>query len=121
MGDQPQVVLLGDSVLMDSLANNLYDQQLLDIIRINSSSLKISQLAKSLEPDLIIYEYSTKFTQLMHELVNKQADTQLLVIDLFCSQVIVLNCQLRPTTTMQELCELIKEEVQRCSQRKEVF
>jgi len=121
MGDQPQVVLLGDSVLMDSLANNLFDQQALDIIHINSSSIEIPELTQSIQPDLIIYEFSTKFTRLMHELINKQANTQLLVIDLFCSQVIMLNCQLHPTKTMQELCALIKEEVVRCSLRKEVL
>ena len=120
MGDQPQVVLMGDSVLMDSLANNLFDQQALDIVRINSSSLDIPDLTKSIQPDLIIYEYSTKFTRLMHELISKKANTQLLVIDLFCSQVIMLSCQLHPTKSMQQLCELIKEEVELCSQRKEV-
>ena len=120
MGEQPQVVLLGDSVLMDSLANNLDERNYLDIVRINSASVEIPQLTETLEPDLIIYEFSSKFTPVMHALLTKRENTLMMVIDLYCSQVILLNCQLHPTHTMHELCDLVKEEVQRCMQRREV-
>ena len=120
MREKPQVVLLGDSVLMDSLSNNLCERQFFEIVRINSSSRDLPELTQSLKPDLIIYEYSMKFSQLMHALLCEKPNTLLMIIDLYCSQVIVLNCQMRPTHTMQELCELIREEIQHCSARKEV-
>ena len=97
MGEQPQVVLLGDSVLMDSLANNLDERNYLDIVRINSASVEVPQLTETLEPDLIIYEFSSKFTPVMHALLTKRENTLMMVIDLYCSQVILLNCQLHPT------------------------
>ncbi len=120
MGKQPQVVLLGDSVLMDSVANSLIDRQFLDVVRITKETSEFNQLTDSLLPDLIVYEYDTKITDLVHSLLSKQIDSLLLVIDPYFSQVIVLDCHLRPAQSMQELCELIKEEVQRFAQRKEV-
>ena len=120
MQNQPQVVLLGDSVLMDSVANNLLDGQFSEVTRINSDTSDLGELVNSLKPVLIVYEHDKKFTDLMHSLLSRQPGTLLLAIDLYCSQVIVFDCHRRPTQSMRELCELIKEEVQRCAQRNEV-
>jgi len=119
MGDQPQIALLGDSVLMDSVAKSLIDRQFSGVVRINPESSDLNQPDNSIKPDLIIYEYDAKFTNLIHSFLTKQPDTLLLAIDLYCNQVLVFDCQLHPAQSMQELCELIKEEVQRCAQRKE--
>ena len=120
MSNQPQVVLLGDSVLMDSVASSLVDRQFPGVIRIINNFGEIGELVNSLKPDLIIYEHQAESDNPVHALLSQQPAALLLAIDLSCSQVIVLDCQLRPTKSMQELCDLIKEEVRRCAQRKEV-
>ena len=119
MEDQPQVVLLGDSVLMDSVAKSLIERQFSGVVRINTDSYNLNQPEISINPDLIVYEHNTKFTNLIPSFLSKQPDTLLLAIDLYHSQVLVFDCQLRPTQSLHELCELIKEEVQLCAQRKE--
>ena len=120
MANLPQVMLLGNSVLMDSVANRLVDVPIIDVVRINTESDEFQDLASALSPDLIIYDYDTKFTNLLHSFLSQHPGTPLLAIDLFCSQVLVIDSKLHPTQSMQELCDLIKREVQRCSRRKEV-
>ena len=120
MGSQPQVVLLGDSVLMDSVASSLADRQFPNLVRISGDHRELGELVSSLKPDLIIYEHQAGSKNPVDELLSQQPAALLLAIDLNCSQVIVLDCQLHQTRSMQELCELIKEEVKRCAQRKEV-
>jgi hypothetical protein len=120
MGSQPQVVLLGDSVLMDSVASSLIDRQFPNVIRVSGTDRESGELVHSLKPDLIIYEHQAEAENPIQALLSMQPAALLLAIDLNCSQVIVLDCQLHPTRSMQELCELIKEEVKRCAQRKEV-
>ena len=119
MANLPQVMLLGNSVLMDSVANSLIDMEFLNVVRINTESSQLQHLPHAIEPDLIVYDYDTKFTNLLHSFLSQHPGIPLLAIDLFCSQVLVIDSKLHPTQSMQELCELIKEEVQRCAQRKE--
>lgn len=120
MSDLPQVMLLGNSVLMDSVANSLVDMPIVDVIRINTASIELLNLTNTQLPDLIIYDYDTKFTDLLHSFLSRHPGIPLLAIDLFCSQVLVIDSELHPTQSMQELCELIKTKVQRCMKRKEV-
>ena len=121
MEDQPQVVLLGDSVLMDSVAKSLIDRQFSGVVRVFTDLRNINQPEISLKPNLIIYEYDAKFTHHIHSFLSNHPDTLLLAIDLHCNQVLVFDCRLRPTHSMQELCELIKEEIQHCARRKEAI
>lgn len=121
MEDQPQVMLLGDSVLMESVARSLIDRQFSGVLRIFKELSDFNQPEISLKPDLIIYEYEPKFINLIHSFLSQQPDTLLLAIDLHYNQVLVFDCQLRPTRSMQELCELIKDVVQHYAQRKEAF
>lgn len=121
MEDQPQVVLLGDSVLMDSIAMSLIEMQFSGLIRINTESRDFKQPEFFLKPDLIVYEYDTNFSNLIHSFLSEQPNTLLLAIDLHYNQVLVFDCQLRPTQSIQELCELIKDVVQQCARRKEAL
>jgi len=120
MEKQPQVVLLGKSVFMDSVATSLIERRFSDVIRINTDSSEFDRLLNSVQPDLIVYEHDLQNTNSLSSLLVQQSDTLLIAIDLNCSRALVLNSQLRPTRSMKELCELIKEEVQRCVQQKEV-
>jgi len=121
MENQPQVVLLGDSVLMDSVAKSLIDRQFSGVLRVFRELRNFNQPEISFKPSLIVYEYDAKFINHVHSFLSKQPDTLLLAIDLYYNQVLMFDCQLRPIHSMHELCELIKDVVQHCAQRKEAF
>ena len=120
MANLPQVMLLGNSVLMDSVANHLAEMRFINVVRLNAESYEFDQLILTPQPVMIVYEYDPRYAHLMHSLLSKQPGPMLVGIDLSTSQVIVLDSQLRPTKSMEELCDLIQEKVQRCAQRKEV-
>ena len=120
MENQPQVVLLGDSVLMDGVADGLAERNFSNVIRINTIAGNVRELILSLEPDLVVYEHSIPKTNPILSVLSEQPGTMLLAIDLNTSRVIVLNSQPHPTRSMQELCEIIKGEVDSKALKKEV-
>ena len=120
MANQPHVLLLGDSVLMDSVAKSLTKQKFTNVIRISSNSQEAMECVNSMHPDLIVYELNAMKTDPIHTIISGQTDTLHLAIDLNCNQVILLDCQRKPTASMQELCELISQEVSLKNIEKEV-
>ena len=120
MVDQPHVLLLGDSVIMDGVAESLLKRKFSNVTRINSNSQEAREIVISLTPDLIVYELNAKNTDPIFTIIREQPDTLHLAIDLNCNQVILLDCQRKPTASMQELCELISQEVSLKNIEKEV-
>ena len=108
---QPQVVLLGESVFMDSVAESLMERQSSHVVRISSNIQKARELVNSLNPDLIVYELNAQNTDPIFSVIREQADTLHLAIDLSCKQIILLDCQRKPAESMQDLCELVLQEV----------
>ena len=108
---KPQVLLLGDSVFMDSVAESLLARQSSNVVRICSKIQKARELVNSLNPDLIVYELNSQTFDPIFKIIREQADTLHLAIDLNCKQIILLDCQRKPADTMQELCELVLQEV----------
>ena len=111
MAYQPHVLLLGESVFMDSVAESLSEQKFSNVVRINLKTQKAKELVNSLNPDLIVYELNAQNTDPLFALIREQADSLHLAIDLNCKQVILLDCQRKPAESMQELCELVSQEV----------
>ena len=108
---QPQVLLLGESVFMDSVAESLIERQSSNVIRISSTIQKARELVNSLNPDLIVYELNSRNTDPIFMIIREQADTLHLAIDLSYKQIILLDCRRKPAESMQELCELVLQEV----------
>ena len=108
---QPQVVLLGESVFMDSVAESLMERKSSHVVRISSNIQKARELVNSLNPDLIVYELNSQNTDPIFSIIREQADTLHLAIDLNCKQIILLDCQRKPAESMQDLCELVLQEV----------
>ena len=108
---QPQVVLLGESVFMDSVAESLMERKSSHVVRISSNIQNARELVNSLNPDLIVYELNAQNTDPIFAIIREQADTLHLAIDLSCKQIILLDCQRKPAESMQDLCELVLQEV----------
>ena len=108
---QPQVVILGESVFMDSVAESLMGRKSSHVVRISSNIQNASELVNSLNPDLIVYELNAQNTGPIFSIIREQADTLHLAIDLNCKQIILLDCHRKPAESMQDLCELVFQEV----------
>ena len=107
----PQVLLLGESVFMDSVAESLLERESSNVVRICSKIPKARELVNSLNPDLIVYELNAQNTDPIFSIIREQADTLHLAIDLSGKKIIRLDCQRKPAESLQELCELISQEV----------
>ena len=108
---QPQVLLLGESVFMDSVAESLIERKSSNVIRISSTIQKARELVNSLTPDLIVSELNSQNTDPIFTIIREQADTLHLAIDLNYKQIILLDCRRKSAKSMQELCELVLQEV----------
>ena len=111
MGRKPQVLLLGESVFMDSVAVSLVECNTSNVVRVCSSTQSARELVNSLNPDLIVYELHTKNTDPIFAIIKEQGDTLHLAIDLDYNQIILLKCQRKPAESMHELCKIINQEV----------
>ena len=120
MANQSHILLLGESVLMDSVAESLTKQEFTNVIRSSSNSQETMEFVNSLHPDLIVYELNAVNVDPILSIIRDHTDTSHLAIDMNCNQVILLDCQRKQTESMQELCELVSQEVSRKNIQKEV-
>ncbi len=106
MEKQMLVVVLGDSLLMDSVGSDLRDGLDLNVIQVNAFSADDGDWLKSLNPKLIVFELNTPRPCHILSLLREQPGTLFLGIDINCSQAIVLNSNLHSIGNMKELCQL---------------
>ena len=107
MADQPHILLLGDSVLMDGIAESLSKRRFHNMTRINSDARDARTFVNCFIPDLVIYELNAINIDPILTIIREQSDTLHLAVDMTSSQVILLDCRRKPTQSMHELCELI--------------
>jgi hypothetical protein len=107
MGNPPQVLILGESVLMDSLAASLEKQEAPQIIRIRTDAREAQKYLNARNPDLILYELTGFDLNPILSMIRGQKNTTHLAIDLDRKQLILLNCRIKPTGSIQDLCDLI--------------
>lgn len=100
------MVVLGDSLLMDSVAGNLRDELALSVIRVEASCINSRECLKSIQPDLIIFEWDAPRPCSILALLREQPGVLLLGIDTNCSQVVEIIGGLHQVQNMKELCRL---------------
>lgn len=111
MTDISLVVLLGDSLLMEGVAFSLTHRPMMNVVRINPSLLKLRDCWKCLEPDLIVFELGTPWSQPLLALLNEQPQIQLAGLDLNSCRLVIMTSQEHMTQTMQELVHIVEEQV----------
>ena len=109
MQKQPQILLIGDSVLIDSLGEKLDGRADSQIIRKCATSVEALKAVHTFIPDLVIYELNDKNADSIFAMLRDQSDTAHLAIDLNSKQVNHLKCHLKPAQSMQELCDLVNQ------------
>jgi len=107
----PCIVLLGDSVLMDSLADYLADRSLSGVHR--TTSTNFDDQIDILKPNLILLEMGRPYSDQVISLLQQRPGMAIIGLDLDSSQAIVLGSYQRIIGTMEDLYKVIETEIQK--------
>lgn len=111
MGDRMPVIVMGDSLLMDSLGSNLREGLKMDVIRVNAASADLEERLRVIQPDLIVFELDVPRPCSILALLKEQPGTLFLGIDPTFSQVIALHSDWHLIQTLQEFCQLAQTQL----------
>jgi hypothetical protein len=102
------VVVVGDSLLMDSIGTNLRNRLALSVVRLNACNMDLVRCVKALQPELVIFELDTHRPCTILSLLTKQSDSLFLGVDTYDSQVLMLDSNRHQVEDMQEFCQLVQ-------------
>jgi hypothetical protein len=111
MGKGLRVVLLGDSVLMDSVADCLAVRRVPGVLRMARTC--IDDQFEALEPDLILSELERPYSDQVLALLQRRPGLAMIGLDLNCSRAIVLGSYQRAIGNMEDLHQLVLTEIRR--------
>lgn len=111
MAERPLVVVLGESLLMESIAWSLVDCPHFSVIRFDLHIIDIGEQVKALEPEVVVLELDMLQSSPILSLLKRKPGLLLIAIDLDCSQVIVLHSSQHCTPTMHDLYQIVEAEV----------
>lgn len=107
---RPRVVLLGESLLMDGVAEGLARCDGMVIVRMDSTRMDLQSQVKTLSPDIIVFELGVSWSYSILSLISEMPGTLLLGLDIERNRVIVLNSHEHMPRTMKELHSVLQEE-----------
>jgi len=107
----PRIVLLGDSILMDSVAECLAARWASGVLRIDCTS--ICDQFEFLKPDLILFELGQPYSDRVIELLPRWPGLAIIGLDLDCSRAIVLGGCQHVIGSMEDLYQVVQAEIQR--------
>ncbi len=102
------VVLIGDSLLMDTVEASLGENQAFGVMRIYTTVTGIADRLKSLYPDAIIFDWDTPHLGFVLSFLKNQPGIPLLGLDVTCSKVIALFSEQHLTLTINDLARVVK-------------
>ncbi len=111
MSVDPHVLLLGNSVFMDGVAESLLAHRKSIVTRVNANIYDVDEYLLSIKPDLIIYELNRNGAAPIFTIISEQAEVSHLAIDLANKLVFLYHCKCEPSGSMQELCDFVSEEM----------
>jgi hypothetical protein len=108
MSEYQLVVLLGDSLLMDTVEASLRKKRALGMVRIQGDIDSWQACIEVLCPDLVIFDWGTPGAQIALSLLRNQPGIPLIGIDITTNNVTVLSsCQCTPLAA-NDLTEVIQ-------------
>lgn len=107
----PRIVLLGDSVLMDSVAEYLTARRGPGVLRTACTS--IGDQFEFLKPDLILFELGQPCSDRVMALLQRRPGLSMIGLDLKSSRVIVLGSYQRLIGNMEDLYQVVQAEMRR--------
>lgn len=106
---KPFIWVIGDSVLMDGVANCLEDRMVPNLIRWKSLNIEMNANLRANQPSLIIFELDTPGSYILHDLLREQPGIHLIGLNQNCNQVLVLNSFKRNTRSLNDLYQIVQE------------
>jgi hypothetical protein len=111
MEREPRIVLLGDSVLMDSVAECLAVRRVPGVHRTACTS--IGDHFEFLKPDLILFELGRPCSDRVIALLQRRPGLAMIGLDLKSSRVIVWGSYQRLIGNMEDLYQVVQAEMRR--------
>lgn len=111
MRSQSLVLLLGESILMDGIAESLAQNNLFLIRREVSIGLDMCVYIKLLKPDMIVFELGMSSIDSIVSGLSELTNIVLLGLDLDSCRVVVLSSKQFPIDTMGDLGRLLESEM----------
>ena len=111
MGKGPRIVLLGDSILMDSVAECLAVRRVSGVLR--STYTSVCKQFEFLKPDLILFELGRPCSDRVIALLQRRPGLAMIGLDLKSSRAIVLGSYQRLIGNMEDLYQVVQAEMRR--------
>ena len=111
MKERQIVVLLGDSLLMDSVEASLGENPALGVVRMHTTIADTGECLKALGPDVVIFDVDTSLAELLLSFLRDQPGIPVLGLDISCSHVLALSSQKYTTPTARDLAQVIQMQV----------
>jgi hypothetical protein len=107
MKDRRIIVLVGDSLLMDTVEASLGDNQEFGVMRMYSTVTNIAGHLESLRPDAIIFDWDAPHAEFVLSMLRNQPGIPLVGLDVTCSKAIALFSERHITTTVNDLVKVL--------------
>lgn len=108
MDNRRLVVLVGDSLLMDTVEASLGESQEFGVMRMYTTVTDIAARLHSLSPDAIIFDWDVPHAGFVLAMLKQWPGVPLLGLDVTCSQVTVLCSEQHLTLTVDDLARVVK-------------
>jgi hypothetical protein len=111
MKDRRTIVLVGDSLLMDTVEASLGDSQEFGVMRIYTTVTDIAKCLESLCPDAIIFDWDVPQAEFVLSMLRNRPGIPLIGLDVTCSKAIALFSEQHITLTVNDLAEVVKTHI----------
>lgn len=109
MNEVPIVLLLGESVLTESIALGLANRLMMNVIRMDPALIEMKDCLQCLQPDLIMVNLGDPYSKRLVTLLNEQQEMKLAGLDMADCQLILLTGHKNIASTIQELSLAIQK------------
>ena len=106
------IVLFGDSLLMDTVEAGLGDRPQIGVMRIHSGVPNLNDRLKSLQPNLVIFDWDADHCQFVLPFLREQPGTPLLGLDITASRAIAICSQEHSVYSINELSRIIQQQTE---------